>query len=149
MKLTEEENQKVVAWYRRYLDGEAKFSELQCILFEGNRYHREDYEDNGHISFDSPYDIEVDMDELAEILELDEDVQPTEKQIEEYQEARFEEEMECGEEFSCSHYYLYLLMVDDKELWIRTLHGDGGYRESFSGPFDSAEDCLADATYVG
>ena len=49
MKLTEEENQKVVAWYRRYLDSEAKFSELQNILFEGNRYHRDDYEEDGVI----------------------------------------------------------------------------------------------------
>ena len=149
MKLTEEENRKALVWYQRYLNDKAKFSELEDILFEGNRYHRDDYEDNGHISFDSPYDIEVDMDELAEILELDEDEQPTEKQIEEHQEARFKEQMECGEGFSFSHYYLYLLVIDDKEFWIRTLHGDGGYRESFSGPFDSAEDCVEGATYLG
>ena len=49
MKLTKEENQKVLAWYRRYLDSEAKFSELQNILFEGNGYHRDDYEEDGVI----------------------------------------------------------------------------------------------------
>ena len=86
------------------------------------------------------------MDELAEILDLDQDEQPTEKQIEKHQEARFKQEIKFGEGFSCSHYYLYLFMVDDKEFWIRTLHGDKGYRESFSAPFDSAEDWVEDAT---
>lgn len=60
MKLTEEENRKALDWYQRYLNDKAKFSELEDILFEGNRFHREDYEETGVISFTSSGDIDVD-----------------------------------------------------------------------------------------
>ena len=59
MKLTEEENRKALDRYQRYLNNKAKFSELEGILFEGNRYHRYDYEEDGVISFVSPEDIDV------------------------------------------------------------------------------------------
>lgn len=149
MKLTEEENQKVLAWYQRYQKDETEFAELEDILFEGNRYHREDFEEDGVISFASLYDIDVDIEELAESLGLEDGEEPTDAQIEEYQKSVFEDEVCGGSETYCQHYYLYCLTIADTMIWFMSLHGDGGYRDNFRGPFDSAKDCLSGSTYAG
>jgi hypothetical protein len=149
MKLTEEENRKALDWYQRYLNDKAKFSELEDILFEENRYHRDDYEEDGVISFTSRGDIDVDTEELAESLGLEEGEEPTDKQIEEYQKSVFEGEVCGGSETYCQHYYVYRLEIKDIVVWLMSLHGDGGYREDFEGPFDSDEDCLSEATFAG
>ena len=148
MKLTEEENQQVVAWYRRYLDGEAKFSELEDILFKGPGDRSDEYEEEGVVSFVSPEDIDVDTDQLAEDLGLEEGEEPSDEQITEHQKSVWEDEVCCGGEFYCNHYYLYCLPIGDETIWVMCLHGDGGYRDDFQGPFDSAEDCLSGATWI-
>jgi hypothetical protein len=139
----------VDSWFDRWGSKKAHVKELPEILgiARTGASLRNDYEWSGQFIFPpddsdfSPDLIEADISEKR-YAKLSDGVSPTKKELKIWREKSIEDTLMSDE--GCWRYLIWRIEARGRAWFFRSLIGDGGYLDFFSGPYDSSSESLED-----
>lgn len=149
MKLDSAQKEQVESWFERWEAEKADVKELPEILGidRTGASLRNDYEWVGQFAFlpdDSDFDPDFIEAELSRkrYAELSDGGPPTKEELESWRERRIEDAM--ASDAGWWRYLIWRIEARGRAWFFRSLIGDGGYLDFFSGPYDSSSEALDD-----
>jgi hypothetical protein len=153
MELSSKQLFAVADWRKKHLNRrQNNLEEIQEILgLQSGLIAREDYELDGHFAF-PPDASEFDPDYIENELGQSRyeaiccGQKPTESELSLW--LKKKNLLVFEEDGNWYHFYLWKIDLPDEHVYFRSLHGDEGILDQFSGPFKSKKEALADAGSV-
>lgn len=149
MKLNPTQKEQVEAWFDRWEAKKADVKELPEILgiARTGASFRDDYELTGQFAFlpdDSGFDPDSIEDDISpkRYAELANGSSPTKKELECWREKEIEDAL--ASEAVWWRYLIWRVEIRGRALFFRSLIGDGGYLDFFTGPYESSSEALDD-----
>jgi hypothetical protein len=149
MKLDSTQREQVDAWFERWEAKKADVKELPEILgiARNGVSFRYDYESGGQFTFfpdDSDFDPDLIEAEISpkRYAKLFDGSPPNKKELKRWREKRIEDELQS--EAGWWRYLIWRVEARGRAWFFRSLVGDGGYLDFFSGPYDSSSEALED-----